>query len=157
MFITQIILSILDRSQHFVFFPIQIDRDEVVLRRQIGLKKDEYSLDKKHVRYRIGDLLFPPSSLLTLTLSAVVLWHRQQARRREPARECWLLAIQSVLHCAAGQGQRVDHDEGFRASRVAQGSGRHPSVRREEGREFEDHEGSRYVFFFFFFFGPRWC
>lgn len=28
-------------------FPI--DRDEVVLRRQIGLKKDEYSLDKKHV------------------------------------------------------------------------------------------------------------
>jgi hypothetical protein len=52
-------------SQHFVFFPIQIDRDEVVLRRQIGLKKDEYSLDKKHVRYRIGDLLFPPSSLLT--------------------------------------------------------------------------------------------
>ena len=35
----------------------------MVLRRQIGLKKDEYSLDKKHVRYRIGDLLFPLCSL----------------------------------------------------------------------------------------------
>ena len=28
-------------------FPI--DRDEVVLRRSVGLKKDEYFLDKKHV------------------------------------------------------------------------------------------------------------
>jgi structural maintenance of chromosome 3 (chondroitin sulfate proteoglycan 6) len=38
-------------SPIFSLPPLKIDRDEVVLRRQIGLKKDEYSLDKKHVRY----------------------------------------------------------------------------------------------------------
>ena len=27
----------------------QVDRDEVRLRRTIGLKKDEYFLDKKHI------------------------------------------------------------------------------------------------------------
>ena len=29
--------------------PRQVDRDEVRLRRTIGLKKDEYFLDKKHI------------------------------------------------------------------------------------------------------------
>lgn len=28
---------------------MQIDREEVVLRRTVGVKKDEYFLDKKHV------------------------------------------------------------------------------------------------------------
>lgn len=31
-------------------------RDEVVIRRTVGLKKDEYSLDKKPVTYQIGML-----------------------------------------------------------------------------------------------------
>ena len=29
----------------------QVDRDEVRLRRTVGLKKDEYTLDKKHVTW----------------------------------------------------------------------------------------------------------
>jgi hypothetical protein len=30
-------------------YKLQVDKDEVILRRSIGLKKDEYFLDKKHV------------------------------------------------------------------------------------------------------------
>ena len=41
---TRILMSVINGS------PLrQVDRDEVRLRRTIGLKKDEYFLDKKHI------------------------------------------------------------------------------------------------------------
>lgn len=40
------------------FYFKQVDKDEVVLRRTIGVKKDEYFLDKKHVQLLFATFIF---------------------------------------------------------------------------------------------------
>jgi hypothetical protein len=56
----------------------QIDKEEVVLRRSVGLKKDEYFLDKKHVSC-VLPLLVP--RLLCLAKAGAFQTHQQNGRR----------------------------------------------------------------------------
>ena len=45
-------------AAHYLLLSIhcmQVDREEVRLRRTIGLKKDEYYLDKKHITWVLQD------------------------------------------------------------------------------------------------------
>ena len=105
---------------------LAIDGDEVVLRRTIGLKKDEFFLNRKRVTKN------EVSSLLEVS--------RRRRRRRPskrpfsppppaPPTERRLLQVEPVLHRPAGQGEPAVPDEGQRAARPPQGGGRDERVR----------------------------
>ena len=69
---------------------IPIEKEEVTLRRVIGLKKDEYFLDGKHVTKVSSQHNCRP--------------HNIQGRCREPSGKQWIFSIEPVLYCAAGEG-----------------------------------------------------
>jgi hypothetical protein len=86
----------------------QIDKETVRLRRSIGLKKDEYFLDRKHITYVLAYLntqVVPHLQSAYDVLTVLSLGHFvQETGGDEPARKCWFFTFKSILCGTAGKG-----------------------------------------------------
>lgn len=115
----------------------QIENSEVVIRRTIGLKKDEYFLDSKHVmRSEIGNLLesagFSRSNPYYIVQQGKVCEPHTHTQKHPLCLACvcgggsririWIVVACVCVCLFVCTGERADPDERCRAPGAAQGS-----------------------------------
>ena len=106
-----------------------VEGDEVVLRRTIGVKKDEFFLNRKRVTKQVHtyNKLTPPShslSVETHTHTHTLTHTHTHTGGLLPAGVCGVFAVESLLHCAARESEHAHLDEGRAAPGLAEGGGR---------------------------------